>query len=84
MENMLSVRTAVKLHLGAKQSKRNLATGTMEPFHSLGADDAEQLREWKRTVLIRYASGMVKKIAVLGLIVLARTISQLKVCEKQN
>mgnify|MGYP006917996269 FL=1 len=47
----------------------------MEPFHSRGAGNAEQLKEEKKTVVIHCVNGTVKRIAVLDLIAHAKTIN---------
>ena len=72
---MQNARIAEKSHSVTVKLKKNLAIGIMEPFHSRGAGNAEQLKEEKKTVVIHCVNGTVKRIAVLDLIVRAKTIS---------
>ncbi len=72
---MQNARIAEKSHSVTVKLKKNLAIGIMEPFHSRGAGNAEQLKEEKKTVVIHCVNGTVKRIAVLDLIVRAKMIS---------
>lgn len=46
--NMQNARIAEKSHSVTVKLKKNLAIGIMEPFHSRGAGNAEQLKEEKK------------------------------------
>ena len=70
---MQNARIAEKSHSVTVKLKKNLAIGIMEPFHSRGAGNAEQLKE--ETVVIHCVNGTVKRIAVLDLIAHAKTIN---------
>ena len=72
---MQNARIAEKSHSVTVKLKKNLAIGIMEPFHSRGAGNAEQLKEEKKTVVIHSVNATVKRIAVLDLIVRAKMIS---------
>lgn len=72
---MQNARIAEKSHSVTVKLKKNLAIGIMEPFHSRGAGNAEQLKEEKKTVVIHCVNGTVKRIAVLDLLVRAKMIS---------
>lgn len=72
---MQNARIAEKSHSVTAKLKKNLAIGIMEPFHSRGAGNAEQLKEEKKTVVIHCVNGTVKRIAVLDLIAHAKTIN---------
>ena len=72
---MQNARIAEKSHSVTVKLKKNLAIGIMEPFHSRGAGNAEQLNEEKKTVVIHCVNGTVKRIAVLDLIAHAKTIN---------
>lgn len=72
---MQNARIAEKSHSATVKLKKNLAIGTMEPFRSRGAGNAEQLKEEKKTVVIHCVNGTAKRIAVLDLIAHAKTIN---------
>jgi len=72
---MQNARIAEKSHSVTVKLKKNLAIGIMEPFHSRGAGNAEQLKEEKKTVVIHCVNGTAQRIAVLDLIVRAKTIN---------